>query len=177
MTAATNRNDSPLAVYADAVPRKPTVTPASAAPTSRPALCTSAPTPMAEGTSSTGTRSLPSSAHAGPSTVAITPVTAASTSRDVMSSRSSATSTAVAKATAPSRAWLTPAVSFRGQRSTAAPPSRLMKSAGAACTETDRPVAAAEPVIWSTSRFCTVSCIQVPAFDTKFATDHQRMLR
>ncbi|GAA2585132.1 hypothetical protein GCM10010424_34630 [Streptomyces lienomycini] len=41
----------------------------------------------------------------------------------------------------------------------------------------DRPVAAADPVICSTSRFCTVSCIHVPAFDTKFATDHQRMLR
>ncbi|GAA2293714.1 hypothetical protein GCM10010234_38950 [Streptomyces hawaiiensis] len=41
----------------------------------------------------------------------------------------------------------------------------------------DRPVAAADPVICRTSRFCTVSCIQVPAFDTKFATDHQRMLR
>ncbi|GAA3785847.1 hypothetical protein GCM10023083_22400 [Streptomyces phyllanthi] len=41
----------------------------------------------------------------------------------------------------------------------------------------DSPVAAADPVIWRTSRFCTVSCIHVPAFDTKFATDHQRMLR
>ncbi|GGR55147.1 hypothetical protein GCM10010251_85230 [Streptomyces aurantiogriseus] len=41
----------------------------------------------------------------------------------------------------------------------------------------DRPVAAAEPVISRTSRFWTVSCIQVPAFETKFATDHQRMLR
>ncbi|GGQ55407.1 hypothetical protein GCM10010216_15630 [Streptomyces flaveolus] len=41
----------------------------------------------------------------------------------------------------------------------------------------DRPVAAADPVICRTSRFCTVSCIHVPAFDTKFATDHQRMLR
>ncbi|GGX20641.1 hypothetical protein GCM10010353_39670 [Streptomyces chryseus] len=38
-------------------------------------------------------------------------------------------------------------------------------------------MAAADPVIWSTSRFWTVSCIQVPAFDTKLATDHQRMLR
>ncbi|GHD25037.1 hypothetical protein GCM10010335_09810 [Streptomyces galbus] len=57
------------------------------------------------------------------------------------------------------------------------PPSRLTNSAGAACTDIDRPVAAAEPVICRTSRFCTVSCIQVPAFDTKFATDHQRMLR
>ncbi|GAA2632494.1 hypothetical protein GCM10010307_25880 [Streptomyces vastus] len=36
---------------------------------------------------------------------------------------------------------------------------------------------AADPVICRTSRFCTVSCIQVPAFDTRFATDHQRMLR
>ncbi|GAA2517332.1 hypothetical protein GCM10010423_06290 [Streptomyces levis] len=41
----------------------------------------------------------------------------------------------------------------------------------------DSPVAAADPVICSTSRFCTVSCIHVPAFDTKLATDHQRMLR
>ncbi|BCL18245.1 hypothetical protein GCM10017668_00880 [Streptomyces tuirus] len=41
----------------------------------------------------------------------------------------------------------------------------------------DSPVAAADPVISRTSRFCTVSCIHVPAFDTKFATDHQRMLR
>ncbi|GGX28643.1 hypothetical protein GCM10010383_69010 [Streptomyces lomondensis] len=41
----------------------------------------------------------------------------------------------------------------------------------------DRPVAAADPVIWRTSRFCTVSCIHVPALETKFATDHQRMLR
>lgn len=41
----------------------------------------------------------------------------------------------------------------------------------------DRPVAAADPVICRTSRFCTVSCIHVPALDTKFATDHQRMLR
>ncbi|GGS98393.1 hypothetical protein GCM10010254_17990 [Streptomyces chromofuscus] len=38
-------------------------------------------------------------------------------------------------------------------------------------------MAAADPVIWSTSRFCTVSCIHVPALDTKFASDHQRMLR
>ncbi|GHB58754.1 hypothetical protein GCM10010377_57230 [Streptomyces viridiviolaceus] len=53
----------------------------------------------------------------------------------------------------------------------------LMSSAGAACTDMDRPVAAADPVIWRTSRFCTVSCIHVPAFDTKFATDHHRMLR
>ncbi|GAB2746736.1 hypothetical protein GCM10027072_48900 [Streptomyces bullii] len=41
----------------------------------------------------------------------------------------------------------------------------------------DSPVAAADPVICRTSRFCTVSCIHVPALDTKFATDHQRMLR
>ncbi|GGY41589.1 hypothetical protein GCM10010384_55700 [Streptomyces djakartensis] len=41
----------------------------------------------------------------------------------------------------------------------------------------DSPVAAADPVICRTSRFCTVSCIHVPAFDTKFAADHQRMLR
>ncbi|GAA2262794.1 hypothetical protein GCM10010415_27570 [Streptomyces atrovirens] len=52
-----------------------------------------------------------------------------------------------------------------------------MSRAGAACTDMDRPVAAADPVIWRTSRFCTVSCIHVPALDTKFATDHQRMLR
>ncbi|GGW97411.1 hypothetical protein GCM10010297_18450 [Streptomyces malachitofuscus] len=52
-----------------------------------------------------------------------------------------------------------------------------MSRAGAACTDMDRPVAAADPVICRTSRFCTVSCIQVPALDTKFATDHQRMLR
>ncbi|GGM15381.1 hypothetical protein GCM10010129_69480 [Streptomyces fumigatiscleroticus] len=52
-----------------------------------------------------------------------------------------------------------------------------MSRAGAAWTDMDSPVAAADPVIWSTSRFCTVSCIHVPAFDTKFATDHQRMLR
>jgi hypothetical protein len=32
-------------------------------------------------------------------------------------------------------------------------------------------------VIWRTSRFWTVSCIHVPALDTRFATDHQRMLR
>ncbi|GHK05154.1 hypothetical protein SY2F82_69510 [Streptomyces sp. Y2F8-2] len=38
-------------------------------------------------------------------------------------------------------------------------------------------MAAADPVIFRTSRFCTVSCIQVPAFETKFARDHQRMLR
>ncbi|GGU39720.1 hypothetical protein GCM10010274_29200 [Streptomyces lavendofoliae] len=38
-------------------------------------------------------------------------------------------------------------------------------------------MAAAEPVIWRTSRFCTVSCIHVPALDTRFATDHQRMPR
>ncbi|GHF01420.1 hypothetical protein GCM10018789_33740 [Streptomyces werraensis] len=38
-------------------------------------------------------------------------------------------------------------------------------------------MAAADPVIWRTSRFCTVSCIHVPALDTKLATDHQRMLR
>ncbi|GHE23872.1 hypothetical protein GCM10017779_69400 [Streptomyces capillispiralis] len=38
-------------------------------------------------------------------------------------------------------------------------------------------MAAADPVICNTSRFCTVSCIHVPALDTKFATDHQRMLR
>src|SRR5690606_29021107 len=44
-------------------------------------------------------------------------------------------------------------------------------------SDLDRPVAAADPVISSTSRFCTVSCIQVPAFDTRLATDHQRMLR
>ncbi|GAA2447738.1 hypothetical protein GCM10010421_44550 [Streptomyces glaucus] len=52
-----------------------------------------------------------------------------------------------------------------------------MSSAGAACTDSDSPVAAADPVICRTSRFCTVSCIHVPAFDTKFAKDHQRMLR
>ncbi|GAA2572100.1 hypothetical protein GCM10010398_72640 [Streptomyces fimbriatus] len=52
-----------------------------------------------------------------------------------------------------------------------------MSRAGAAWTDMDRPVAAADPVIWRTSRFWTVSCIHVPALDTKFATDHQRMLR
>src|SRR3954467_8210085 len=52
-----------------------------------------------------------------------------------------------------------------------------MNSAGAAWTDIDRPVAAADPVICRTSRFCTVSCIQVPALDRKFAADHQRMLR
>ncbi|GLX52715.1 hypothetical protein Shyhy01_56650 [Streptomyces hygroscopicus subsp. hygroscopicus] len=57
------------------------------------------------------------------------------------------------------------------------PPSRLTKSAGAACTDIDRPVAAAEPVMCSTSRFCTVSCIQVPVLETRFATDHQRIPR
>ncbi|GKQ41534.1 hypothetical protein ALMP_80490 [Streptomyces sp. A012304] len=41
----------------------------------------------------------------------------------------------------------------------------------------DSPVAAADPVMSRTSRFWTVSCIQVPAFDRKFATDHQRTLR
>ncbi len=177
ITEATNRNDTPLAAYAAAVPRKPTVTPARAAPVSRPAWWTSAPTPIAEGTSSRGTRSLPSREHAGPSTVAMTPVTAASTISEVTSSRSSATMSAVTKATVPSSAWLTAAVVLRGQRSTAAPPNTLISRAGAACTDMDRPVAAAEPVICSTSRFCTVSCIQVPALDTKFATDHQRMLR
>ncbi|GHF53463.1 hypothetical protein GCM10018783_22900 [Streptomyces griseosporeus] len=52
-----------------------------------------------------------------------------------------------------------------------------MNSAGAACTDIDRPVAAADPVICRTSRFCTVSCIHVPALETKFASDHQRMPR
>ncbi|GAA3506314.1 hypothetical protein GCM10019016_134290 [Streptomyces prasinosporus] len=52
-----------------------------------------------------------------------------------------------------------------------------MSRAGAAWTDMDRPVAAADPVIWRTSRFWTVSCIHVPALDTKFARDHQRMLR
>ncbi|GAA3100607.1 hypothetical protein GCM10017687_09620 [Streptomyces echinatus] len=159
------------------MPRKATVIPARAVPASRPALCTRAPTPIADGTSATGTRSLPSRAQAGPSTVAMMPVTAASTMSTVRSIRSSATSRAVVKATAPSRAWLTATVSFRGQRSTAAPPSRLTNSAGAAWTDIDRPVAAAEPVMCSTSRFCTVSCIQVPALETRLAADHQRMLR
>ncbi|GHJ32859.1 hypothetical protein TPA0910_72920 [Streptomyces hygroscopicus subsp. sporocinereus] len=36
---------------------------------------------------------------------------------------------------------------------------------------------AAEPVMCSTSRFCTVSCIQVPTLDTRFAADHHRMAR
>ncbi|GAA1579627.1 hypothetical protein GCM10009731_37060 [Streptomyces globosus] len=36
---------------------------------------------------------------------------------------------------------------------------------------------AAEPVIWSTSRFCTVSCVQVPALETKLAAAHQRIPR
>ncbi|GDY51113.1 hypothetical protein SVIO_017360 [Streptomyces violaceusniger] len=36
---------------------------------------------------------------------------------------------------------------------------------------------AAEPVMCSTSRFCTVNCIQVPTLDTRFAADHQRMAR
>ncbi len=132
---------------------------------------------MADGTSSGRTRSLPSSAHAGPSTVAMSPVTAASAISMPRLSWSNATRNAVVKATAPRSAWLTAAVSLRGKRSTAAPPTRPISRPGAACTDSERPVAAADPVICRTSRFCTVSCIHVPALETKLAKDHQRMLR
>ncbi|GGX96174.1 hypothetical protein GCM10010510_46820 [Streptomyces anandii JCM 4720] len=175
MTAATARKDSPFTAYAAPGPQQPITTPASAVPPTRPAPLTTEPSAMDEGTSFGGTRSLPSRAQAGASTVAIRPVTAASTIRTGTDSRSVTTRAAVTKPTSASSAWLTEAVIRRGQASTAAPPASPSNSPGAACADSDRPVAAAEPVRWRTRRFCAVSCIQVPALDTRLAADHQRM--
>ncbi len=176
MTAATKTNDRPLATNAAAVPNSTTAPPASAVPARRPTLWTAEPRAIAEGTSRVRTRSLPRSAQAGLSTVAMMPVTADRISSSGTFSAPRATRAAVAKATTPRAVWLSAAVSLRGQASTAAPPTRPSSRPGPAWTARDTPVMAAEPVTWRTSRFWTVSCIQVPALDTRFATDHQRML-
>nr|WP_242504054.1 hypothetical protein [Promicromonospora panici] len=85
------------------------------------------------------------------------------------------TSTAVARATAPSTAWLAATTALRGHRSTTAPPATPKRRPGAAWTASESPVAAGEPVICRTSRFWTVICIHVPALETRFAPVHQRI--
>jgi hypothetical protein len=108
--------------------------------------------------------------------VATRPVSSPRTKRAGTVSRPVRARAAVAKAIAAIAICPRPAVSRRGHRSTRAPPPMPSSRPGRACTDSDTPVIATEPVSRRMSRFWAIICIQAPALLIRLANTHHRRL-
>lgn len=173
----TGRKLSPLTANAHVGPTQPSTTPAAAMPTIRPRLYVTPPRPIALGRSCASTSSAVSAFDAGASVALMRPPSSAVASSAPTDSRPVAVSAARTSASSACAPCVAMSKRRRGIRSASTPPHSPSTSPGSACSETDSPSAALDPVSRSTTQLCAAACIQVPITETVLAAVQRRKCR